>query len=121
MSLSRAMTLISSEPTLAFAATPETRQQKGRLRWFDTYQHTHTHTGTQITCSVLRLSEAWFLVIDVFQFNANLQQAGVTSRVQSFGSCCPLTPGRSPAPVAGSFDDDGVDRDLLPVQVLMQL
>lgn len=81
----------------------------------------HIHDRMQITCSVLWLSEAWFLVVDVFQFNADFQQAGIPGRVQGFGPRCPLTPGRGPAPVAGSLNDDGVDRGLLPVQIPVQL
>lgn len=74
----------------------------------------------QITCGVLCLSEARCLVIDVFQFNTDFQQAGIMGGVQGFGPCCPLT-SRSPAPVAWRFDDDEVDRGLFPVQIPMQL
>lgn len=45
----------------------------------------YTDLHEDITCSVIRLHEAWRLVIDVFQFNANFQQTGVLSRIQSFG------------------------------------
>lgn len=72
------------------------------------------------TCSVLGLREARRLVVDVFQLNLDFKQAWVAGRVQGSGPPRPLTPGLSPAPVAGCFDDDGVDRDLLPVQVLVQ-
>lgn len=75
------------------------------------------HNRRQITSSVFHLSEAGSLVIDVLQLNPDFQQTGVTGRVQSSGLRCPLSSGRSPALVAGRFDDDGVDRGLFPVQI----
>ena len=51
----------------------------------------------------------------------HFQQAGVTGRVQGFGPHGSLSSGRSPAPVARGFDDDGVDWGLFPVQIPMKL
>lgn len=81
------------------------------------YMEQHTHTGLQFTSSVFHFSEAWCLVVDVLQFNSDFQQTGVAARVQGAGPRCPLSSGGGPALIAGSFDDDGVDRGLFPVQI----
>lgn len=76
---------------------------------------------TLLTRCVLRLGELGGLVIDVIQEDPHLLKGQVPAEVPGLGSAPALAPGRGPVPLAGCFNDDGVARLLLPVQVSQNL
>lgn len=134
-SASTASTLISSDPTLASVATPLREEWERDLgpgwlllplypagfSWKYLWLQVPPQPLAPLTRRVLRLGELGGLVIDVIQEDPHFLQGQVLAEVPELGSCCPLAPGRSPVPLAGCFDDDGVVRLLLPVQVPQDL
>lgn len=134
-SASTATTLISSDPTLASVATPlrERRDRDLGPGWLSLPLH---HAGfspehlwllvppqplAPLTRRVLRLGELGGLVIDVVQEDPHLLKGQIPAEVPEMGSARLLALRRGPVPLAGRFDDDGVVRLLLPVQVSQDL
>lgn len=134
-SASTASTLISSDPTLASVATPWRERWERDLgpgwlllphhpagfSWKCLWLLVPPQPPAPLTRRVLRLGELGGLVIDVVQEDPHLLKGQVLAEVPELGSSCLLAPGRSPIPLAGCFDDDGVVRLLLPVQVSQDL
>lgn len=134
-SASTATTLISSDPTLASVATPLRERWERDLGrgWLSLPHHPAGFSWkylcllvppqplAPLTRRVLRLGELGGLVIDVVQEDPHLLKGQVPAEVPELGSSRPLLSGRGPVPLAGCFDDDGVVRLLLPVQVSQDL
>lgn len=134
-SASTASTLISSDPTLASVATPLRERWERDLGpgWLSLPHHPDGFSWkclwllvlpqplAPLTRCVLRLGELGRLVIDVVQEDSHLLKGQVLTEIPELGSSRPPAPRRSPVPLAGCFDDDGVVRLLLPVQVSQDL